>query len=621
MNFRYDINGLRAIAVVAVILFHFNQNWLPGGFIGVDIFFVISGFLMTGIIFSGMQEGKFAVSSFYIARARRIIPPLAIVCVAVILFGFLFVIPKDLSLISKHALSSVLFASNFIYSGENSYFDIGASQKWLLHTWSLSVEWQFYIIYPLILLGLSRTLGLISAKRAVLSGAILGFIYCVYISNTDPTNAFFLLPSRAWEMLAGGVAFLYPMRISGGKQKALEYIGFSAILISCILLKEDYTWPGYLALLPTLGTFLVIQSANEKSIILRNTLAQQIGKYSYSLYLWHWPIIVAVGYLGLEKNPYAMLTTLIILSVLSYHLVEKRRLSKKAIASLAGSAAAVCIACYYTNGFAFRVADEFQLTDAQFHSKYYGGAGYPVNKFYSFGDDEGRLDAIMIGDSFGSQYSKAYEELAKSKKLKFSMLFDYGCLILPDYTMFANGAEDELCSSEYEKLLPQLNNNKDTPVILAFAWSSYKDTTGRKNQTDADKFKTYEDYHEMLRSELARLFRDGGSQRRYYLVGVPQSAQTLAVQCLSQTELLGARLLKSCVTEEPYNAPETNIALAKFASTYPNVHYIDPSAALCSAGKCKVIHDRQPIHSDRGHVSVYGAQIIAPYLIKEVLGK
>ena len=179
MQFREDINGLRAIAVIAVVLFHFNSSWMPGGFAGVDVFFVISGFLMTGIIFKGLEQENFSILRFYVARANRIIPALALLCIILLIFGWFFLSPTEYKALGKHAVSSVGFISNNIYWLESGYFDSSSHEKWLLHTWSLSVEWQFYIIYPIILVLSSKVLSLKMTKRMLLFGTVIGF-FSVY---------------------------------------------------------------------------------------------------------------------------------------------------------------------------------------------------------------------------------------------------------------------------------------------------------------------------------------------------------------------------------------------------------------------------------------------------------
>ena len=160
MQFRKDINGLRAIAVIGVVLFHFNPSWMPGGFAGVDVFFVISGFLMTKIIFRGLEQDSFSVLKFYVARANRIIPALSLLCLVLLSVGWLFLSPLEYRALGKHIVSSITFISNIIYWTESGYFDAASQGKWLLHTWSLSLEWQFYIIYPLILVAMKQFLSL-----------------------------------------------------------------------------------------------------------------------------------------------------------------------------------------------------------------------------------------------------------------------------------------------------------------------------------------------------------------------------------------------------------------------------------------------------------------------------
>lgn len=616
MNFRKDINGLRAFAVIAVILFHFNPAWLPGGFVGVDVFFVISGYLMTGIIFEGLQRGSFSLIRFYLARAKRIIPALAVVCMALLLFGYLFVIPKDFELLSKHALSSIAFLSNLVYAGESSYFDAGSSEKWLLHTWSLSVEWQFYIIYPILLSVAARLLHFGRVKALIVIGGLVGYLYCIYATHVDPTSAFFLLPARAWEMLVGGAAYVYPIRLKGYRSKITESCGWVAILASCIFLKESDGWPGYLAIIPVLGAYLIIQADSDNSVLSANYIAQKVGMYSYSLYLWHWPIIVAAGYLQAEKNALILLIALLGFSFISYHLAEQRKLNNKILASFSCAILGACAMVYHFSGLQYRVSPEFQLNEEQYHREYYGGAGFSANKLIRFGREKDIVDAVMVGDSFGLQYAESYSKIAQEKGLYFSALFDHGCLILPNFTRYLNGAEDQECSKEYARLLAELENNSSSPLVLAYYWDGYKANSGYKGEGKIVVFDNPESYYQLLRDELKQLFVAGGTNRRYFLVGVPQKAKTFAFRCLAQTELLGSRILKSCETEEPLNESEINTALSRIASLYKNVSFVDPNDVLCPAGRCVTISERKPIHSDRSHLSVHGAEIVAPYILR-----
>ena len=325
LQFRTDINGLRAIAVLAVVLFHFNPDLLPGGFTGVDIFFVISGFLMTRIIFNRFDRKNFSLGQFYKARASRIIPALAALCLTMLIIGWFYLTPRDYTTLTNDALNSIIFISNFFYGGDAGYFDTTSKERWLLHTWSLSAEWQFYIIYPLLLILLKKVISLKALKLSVLLGTIIGFIYGVLSTFQAPELSYFLLPSRAWEMMLGGVAFLYPIKgLSYNNKVRLEIFGISLIIISYLFISKDNLWPGYLALVPVLGAFFIIQANHSASLITGNLIFQALGSWSYSIYLWHWPITVLGTYLALGSQwIYIGLPLSIALGFLSYRYIEQ----------------------------------------------------------------------------------------------------------------------------------------------------------------------------------------------------------------------------------------------------------------------------------------------------------
>ncbi|WP_397450686.1 acyltransferase family protein [Pseudomonas sp. NA-150] len=326
MDFRKDINGLRAIAVIAVMLFHFNPAWLPGGYAGVDIFFVISGYLITGIIFRGLQKKTFSLIAFYTSRARRIIPALAAMCFVLLLFGWFYLLPLEYKELGKHIAGSLGFISNFVYWSEAGYFTAGAHEKWLLHTWSLSVEWQFYMIYPIVLLLLSKLIALRILRWLVLAGCVLGFGFCIYASFHFPEPAFYLLPARAWELLMGGVACLFPIRLKAAQQQLLEAVGIALMVLSFFVLSEKDVWPGYLALMPVMGTFWVVVATRQNSLLTNNPFSQWTGKLSYSLYLWHWPVVVFMSYAGYfngSRNALLGMVVSFALAQVSYALIEK----------------------------------------------------------------------------------------------------------------------------------------------------------------------------------------------------------------------------------------------------------------------------------------------------------
>lgn len=295
MTFRKDINGLRAIAVLAVLLYHFRISGFGGAFIGVDIFFVISGYLMTGIIFSKLTADKFSLLNFYIHRARRIIPALAVLCVAVWLFGLLYLPTIDYRELLYTIQNAILFVFNIWFANQVSYFDTPSQENWLLHTWSLSVEWQFYLIYPIVLILLRKFLSLRSIKYIILVLAIISLVLCIVQTWLSPVKAFFLLPFRSWEMLAGGIVFLFPLKLNNNTYaKLIQYLGFVAIALSIVFINTSMPWPGYLAIVPVVGTMLIIW-VNQHSFILNNLVSQWLGKISYSIYLF----IYGIGHLRL----------------------------------------------------------------------------------------------------------------------------------------------------------------------------------------------------------------------------------------------------------------------------------------------------------------------------------
>lgn len=328
-SFRYDINGLRAYAVGLVVLFHFGIFGFSSGFIGVDIFFVISGYLMSKIIIEQLQNNKFSFLKFYLARAIRIAPALLFLTFILAIIGWYVLIPEEYKAFGKHAASSITFLSNLIYYQEaGDYFAANTHDKILLHTWSLSVEWQFYILLPVLfwlaykLIKKEQTF-----KIVILLGFIISLAFSIYISNTKPIFSFFLLPTRAWEMLAGGIVYAYfsNLGISSKQKSMFELLGFFLILLSMLALTTETAWPSYSALLPVVGAMLILIAGKQDSIFTKHKVIQEIGNSSYSIYLWHWPIVFFMGYLAIDRTPFNLFVAIslsMLLGWLSYKYIE-----------------------------------------------------------------------------------------------------------------------------------------------------------------------------------------------------------------------------------------------------------------------------------------------------------
>ena len=315
-SYRADIDGLRALAVIAVIAFHAFPKRLTGGFVGVDVFFVISGYLITGIILNSCLNGKFSISEFYSRRIRRIFPALALVLISTLLMGWPILSNQEYAKLGSHAAAGAGFVANLVFWGEAGYFDRAADEKPLLHLWSLGVEEQFYIVWPLLVWAMWRT-GRHFALMLVAIGAV-SFIFSLYQTSASPSAAFFSPLTRFWELLAGGYLASREAGLAGwtagkwqpsektrGHSEAkgrslgvssnfLSFIGLALVILSMFTINGQSKFPGWWAAVPVAGTYLMLKTGRGSWIGLRllsNPLMVWLGLISFPLYLWHWPLL------------------------------------------------------------------------------------------------------------------------------------------------------------------------------------------------------------------------------------------------------------------------------------------------------------------------------------------
>ncbi|WP_434630315.1 acyltransferase family protein [Chromobacterium sp. CV08] len=351
LSYRPDIDGLRAVAILSVVLFHAFPGRLPGGYAGVDIFFVISGFLISSIIFKGMVNQNFSIIDFYIHRVKRIFPALIVVLLTCYCAAWAVLLPDEFKQLGKHIVSGAGFIQNLMLWSEAGYFDHASELKPLMHLWSLAIEEQFYLLYPLLVLLVWRLgLNLLSILLILLS---LSFGWGLWLLSKDPIAAFFLPQGRFWELLAGGcLAYLqmfhrekvsrFLMVVIFRRQEKssldrldslntiLSFAGLLSIGLGILLLDKDSLFPGAWALLPVMGAFLLILAGpvawvNER--VLSNRFMLFIGAISYPLYLWHWPLL-SFAYIMQADMPSTavrmlLLAAAVLLSWLTYRLIEK----------------------------------------------------------------------------------------------------------------------------------------------------------------------------------------------------------------------------------------------------------------------------------------------------------
>lgn len=599
---------MRAIAVIAVLIFHFSREKLPGGFAGVDVFFVISGYLMTSIIFRGVSSHTFSLLTFFKNRATRIIPALLVVVIGCLALGYFSLEPASYKTLGQHAVASLLFFSNVIYRNESGYFDMDAYSKLLLHTWSLSVEWQFYIAFPLVLVLLGRVFGIAALRKVVLFIGALSFCCTLYFLKNDPTTAYYLFYSRSWEMLVGGVAFLYPLRLQPRYQIALELLGLFLIFASFFVISQHTSWPGYMALLPVGGAYLCILADNKKTI-LGSRFIRKIGLLSYSLYLVHWPVIVYARKLDVRLSFIWYIAITVVASSLIYVLVEKRRRYHYGLI-VVFLLTVLCAQVIAHNGFAFRVDKEYRLSAREYHLAYYGGGSITSSGTIElFNAKDNTPELIIAGDSTSRQYAKYIEEHGISA----AAVFKDGCRSFENYYESSDTLYSQYCNQAYRNLMQVAREYPETPVVYSILWGGYRTLDSRKNGEHIQ-----DENMTVMFAELDEMVQALGKNRRVYMIGTLQGSSEISYECLGKYQLpVPAMLGSACQAEQPRNRIEVNERLRDWAKKHVNVMVIDANDFLCSNGQCRVLTEQgKPVYSDTGHLSIYGAEMVFPHVME-----
>lgn len=480
--YRPDIDGLRAVAILSVVIFHAFPSGLPGGFAGVDIFFVISGFLISSIVFRSLQRGDFSFAEFYAHRVKRIFPALIVVLTACYTFGWFVLLPDEFKQLGKHMVAGAGFVQNLVLRKEVGYFDVAAELKPLLHLWSLAIEEQFYLIYP-VLIFVAWRLRLNALIVVVLLG-LLSFGLNLTAVVKRPAVAFFMPQTRFWELLAGSILaylqffkqtkvsawmqywafhpalFHYPpllVRRAAVLNNFLSVLGLSLLVAAVFFINKSKPFPGWWGLLPVLGAFLLILAGPEAWVnrtILANRLMVFVGIISYPIYLWHWPILSFARILESEApSPEiraAAVTLSAILAWLTYRLIERPiRFGKKTWVKTVLLCGALMIVGYVgynafqRNGLEFRVKPFVKFSKAAGEWDYPGkllpGKLDGIDYFYL---QSGRKSVtLFVGDSNIEQYFPRVEALIASDPNNVNgIIFKTagGCLAIPDVPLVAD---------------------------------------------------------------------------------------------------------------------------------------------------------------------------------------
>jgi peptidoglycan/LPS O-acetylase OafA/YrhL len=618
VKYRPDIDGLRAVAIGAVVGFHAFPNHFKGGFVGVDVFFVISGFLISGIILDDLERGRFSYLHFYTRRIRRIFPVLLAVSAMVLAFGWYALLPDEFRALGKHLAAGAGFVSNLAFWQEAGYFDRASDTKPLLHLWSLGVEEQFYILWPLVLglLG-SRTRHFVLIAGAV---GIASFAINIALVGSNQPSAFYLPAARFWELMIGGVlAHLTMSRPiwldSYGNLRCAA--GLLLIAVPIFAMTKDAAFPGYWALLPTFGSALVISGngwINRQ--VLGNRLMVGIGLISYSLYLWHWPALVFAklvrGWVLTPTERIEAVALSVVLATATYWTIEKpfRRHTEPRIAGrLAASMAAVAIVggvAFYgllpsrltTEGVSriVRASIDWEYPPVESENHSFGSLRY-------FQEASSRDDfTLFLGDSNMEQYAPRVDRAIKGNPsaLRGAIFVgnQNGCHILSD---IITGHLD--CPRALTSLEALLARNTTHALVVAAAWISYRNDLNSESN----------------RSRLEGFLSSASKNKAAYLVLNIPSGPELAPQGMFE----GSRLttMRPKLTPIVFNFSDFQARYAGITKLLIEIaqrsgaKVIDPIAHLCPNHICPVFDATgTPLYLDGGHLTKSYSERSATYI-------
>lgn len=491
-----SIDGLRAIAVLAIIIFHINPDVLSGGFIGVDIFFIISGFLITHIILSDLKQGQFSFANFYAKRMRRIMPALFFMLAIVTCASYILLIPQDIILFNASLKRVIILLGNYYFANFGSYFAPQSYELPLMHMWSLAVEEQFYFLYPPALFLFYRYLSKKYSLFFITVLIILSFLYAQYtlsINCSSAHHAYFYLSTRCGTILIGAlIGFIYTctswiQQLSKVQSVLLGILGTILLIAELIYMNENQKYPGLNALLPAFSGICVLCSCLTYHQCFLKTflsikLMRIIGQRSYSLYVWHWPILALMRYIHGQKNlPHKWIVLgvlfIFIFSELSYRLIENPIRLKKWSFFRTFSCVYIFPACCLI--FSAYAARKFGLERSHYnhYCTSYGGSELCHGKIHSScrrGDLSKHAKTLVIGDSNAAHFNYFFHEFGQKTHQSFDVVTGSSCVPISgfDATNLAHWAVKP-CQSV--QLWVENNVHKYQSVIISACWSAHND--------------------------------------------------------------------------------------------------------------------------------------------------
>jgi putative solute:sodium symporter small subunit len=660
--YRSEIDGMRAVAVVSIVLFHANQNWLPGGFLGVDIFFVISGYLITNIIMRDISSGGFSIASFYERRARRILPALFAVIFASMPIAYLFLFPHELREFAMSIMASVLFVSNIFFYKTINYFANNVELYPFVHMWSLSVEEQYYLIFPLFIK--------VASIRQKYTFTILAISFCVsftcayLLSSIDRTFDFYMLPTRYWEICAGALIVFFPAAMWSRLSESLAVVGLVAVTGSILFIDQTANHPGMITLFPVAGSVLLIRYAHADTAVGRMLAwapVSGIGLISYSVYLWHQPIFAfAMNRTEIfdgTAQKIGLACFVFGLGYLSWRFVErpfrdKCLFSGKDIFAYAGCAAALTIflgcAIEGFNGFPSRwpaataVLDQSISTDFAAESRCSGQAT-PISPDEACVYNAPTKTKIALwGDSHASAIAVSLAANLAKFEVGLRQFSQLGCIPVGGLRVASNNGDS--CVDFNRETLNFLLKSKDIETfILVARWPMYLDGSKFDNKEgghtgigDSYAFPVgvsssrlddplrIDAIQAQFKTEIAAILAAG---KRVVLVDpIPEIGWRVPEQM--QRELFRSGGARPKLITIKYSAYEqrrrTTANLFHSVDGNENILEIATGKLFCEPtglGRCIAEKDGRPLYSDDNHLTRLGADMLSREIVAELAAK
>ncbi len=622
MDYRSDIDGIRAIAVILVLFFHAFPENLPGGFLGVDIFFVISGYLISSIILGGLKNKTYSLKNFYIKRINRIFPALLIVLLFSIVFGWFALVPEEYKELGRHSASAAFFVSNLTLWYQSGYFDRSSELKPLLHLWSLSVEEQFYIFWPLVMsYSWRRKMSLVKVSFFVI---LISFIINIYMSYNYHSGAFYSPISRFWEILIGAFLAFYKLEndeIKNESQKNSQgLLGVLLIVVGVVFVSKESFFPGFWALCPVIGTSLIISSGSSAWInrkILSNRFLTGIGLISYPLYLWHWPLISFANILSPEPVVTSIKLTLLaisfILAWMTYNFLELPLRGVKDIRKKSVTLLVLLIIVGLIGSF-IKGAKGIQSRDVETINTYShlssGFSGVSCEQFglkmktANYCTNYEDTSILLVGDSHAAHL---YYGLKKNKDPYFSKV---SVMAGVKCNGLVNFYDDNNCSNYIHSLFAVLDKNPSIRyVVLAGAHQVIQTKSAKVMK------KYFDGYSDMIGELLARkikpiFFIDNLALKIDPLKCV-ESKLPLRSWLSEQPSFCEDAKEKDWVEYDRYDAFTKRLSVK-----FPSVTFFDSRPLICKDGKCPLMRGGRLLYSDKNHYSLYGSLLVGKGLIE-----